>query len=252
MIDQQGCNFFLFMLSAISIQDVDYDRFESFLDEDSIFLPSESGSLSDLAAKIASAIENLGGSVLPKYIGTSPKDAIWISSEKSLRCATADEVFLLLKASDRISRARASCKLEDRRLDLIGWIPWLSSSFEFRVFYFSPGIPIITQRDCSAVYANLVNNVSQVFSFLLQNLSGRQSFTGYVDVYADFERNVFFEIQQHLMEDCVDFYLVDPNGSHTESALLLCKDDSQCRLSVSLQNMYPTDTCVRDFFTPGA
>jgi hypothetical protein len=55
----------------------------------------------ELRAAIDAAIAGLGGAVAPKLNWSSPTDALWVSGANSLRCASADEVILLLKSSDR-------------------------------------------------------------------------------------------------------------------------------------------------------
>ena len=52
-----------------------------------------------LHAEITNAISSLGGSVLPKLNWSTPKDAAWISPFNTLKCNTANDVYLLLKSS---------------------------------------------------------------------------------------------------------------------------------------------------------
>lgn len=56
--------------------------------------------LEPLKAQMASAIEQLGGQVMPKLNWSAPVDATWISPD-GLRCSNPDEVLLLLKSSER-------------------------------------------------------------------------------------------------------------------------------------------------------
>ena len=79
-------------------------------------------SFPELTQQISSAIELLGGAVLPKLNWSSPRvrreggrererpyfpnhlqDATWISPGNSLRCTCPAEIFLLLKSSDFIA-----------------------------------------------------------------------------------------------------------------------------------------------------
>lgn len=46
----------------------------------------------ELLAEIDAAIKELGGCVAPKLNWSSPHDAVWVSSGKSLACRNADEV----------------------------------------------------------------------------------------------------------------------------------------------------------------
>ena len=58
-----------------------------------------------LTSTINESIQKLGGNngVFPKLNYSSPKDANWIMSNRSLKCKNANDVYLLLKASDFIS-----------------------------------------------------------------------------------------------------------------------------------------------------
>jgi hypothetical protein len=53
-----------------------------------------------LECAIVAAITALGGDAFPKLDWTAPADATWVAPAGSLRCATAGDVFLLLKSSD--------------------------------------------------------------------------------------------------------------------------------------------------------
>lgn len=45
-----------------------------------------------LQAALSTAIQQLGGLVAPRLNWSSPTDALWLSSDNSLRCRNADEV----------------------------------------------------------------------------------------------------------------------------------------------------------------
>jgi hypothetical protein len=54
--------------------------------------------------QIKDAINELGGLVAPKLNWSAPKDATWISMTKnSMECATANDIYLLLKSSDFVT-----------------------------------------------------------------------------------------------------------------------------------------------------
>ena len=59
--------------------------------------------LLELYASITSAIERLGGAVIPKMQWSCPKDACWMLPNNTLKCTDANDVCLLLKSSDRIA-----------------------------------------------------------------------------------------------------------------------------------------------------
>lgn len=54
-------------------------------------------------ARVKDAIDDLGGRVIPKLQWSCPKDASWMMPNNTIQCSTPDDVFLLLKSSDRIA-----------------------------------------------------------------------------------------------------------------------------------------------------
>ena len=82
------------------------EKSSSTADEDSATDDDESCShlkiLDPLKAQLASAIEELGGHVVPKLNWSAPVDATWISPD-GLRCCNPDEILLLLKSSARVA-----------------------------------------------------------------------------------------------------------------------------------------------------
>ena len=57
----------------------------------------------ELHKTIAEAIQELGGSVVPKLNWSAPKDATWISPFNTLKCTTPNDIYLLLKSSSFVS-----------------------------------------------------------------------------------------------------------------------------------------------------
>jgi len=51
--------------------------------------------------KVRNAIDDLGGKVFPKLQWSCPKDAAWMLPNNSISCCAPDEIFLVLKSSDR-------------------------------------------------------------------------------------------------------------------------------------------------------
>lgn len=71
-------------------------------DEDGDADPSHA--FPEIHQQIKDAIKELGGLVAPKLNWSAPKDATWISMTKnSMECATANDIYLLLKSSDFIT-----------------------------------------------------------------------------------------------------------------------------------------------------
>ncbi|VDM22560.1 unnamed protein product [Hydatigera taeniaeformis] len=63
----------------------------------------EATTFPDFEAKVNETIASLGGAVFPKLNWSAPKDAAWINFGSTLRCTSATDLLVLLKASDFIS-----------------------------------------------------------------------------------------------------------------------------------------------------
>ena len=55
----------------------------------------------ELKARIDAEIARLGGAVAPKLNWSAPTDALWVAGGSGLRCTSAEQAVLLVKASDR-------------------------------------------------------------------------------------------------------------------------------------------------------
>jgi hypothetical protein len=66
--------------------------------------PDPSLEFPEIHKQINETIEELGGLVAPKLNWSAPKDATWIAMKKnSMECASANDIYLLLKSSDFIT-----------------------------------------------------------------------------------------------------------------------------------------------------
>lgn len=95
---------------------------------------------------------------LPKLDGCSPKDAIWISTEHSLRCTSAAEIYEILKASDRVAVNINKASYLVLRQWQLNWEP----SLEFRIFVHHGRIVAGCQRDDTVFYDHLSTMRSSV------------------------------------------------------------------------------------------
>ncbi|KAL7662774.1 Uncharacterized protein ABC855_g4272 [[Candida] zeylanoides] len=147
----------------------------------------------DLHIDISRAIEDLG-SVTPKLNWSSPKDAKWILPNSSTRCFSADDVYLLLNASDHIvhdiDHAFDGCKQSqtstDYELVLKKWID-INPALEFRVFVKNNAVSGISQRDLNfydyleGLRTTIVNSIT---SFCTNHVIGTFPDSSFViDVY---------------------------------------------------------------------
>lgn len=121
---------------------------------------SDEEKILSFGSRVDGAIAFLGGSVLPRLNWSCPSDATWVSLEGNMRCKNADEVFLLLKCSSRISYDLGEWKgmcsgtdhcpahdgMDELHLILRKWVD-LRHRMEFRVFVRQHVIVGMSQRD---------------------------------------------------------------------------------------------------------
>ena len=185
---------------------------------------SEEFSFPELTEQIQSAIDSLGGTVMPKLNWSCPKDATWINSG-SLKCVTPGDVYILLKSSDFVMHdflyAFANSVGEkptniSYELVLRQWCNF-NPSMEFRCFVWNGDIVAISQRNHTQHFPHLkiemMSYRSQILDFyedyVYENFPGSGNFV--FDVYIDKQERV---------------WLLDINvwGSQTD-ALLFSWDD---------------------------
>jgi hypothetical protein len=158
---------------------------------------------------LASAIESLKGSVVPKLNWSAPKDATWVNGG-SLKCETPGDVYVLLKSSDFclhdvLRKTWKNCEDYDPettppRLELVlrKWCS-LHPSMEFRCFVRQHELIAISQRNHTQHYAHLLNDQSQILETLMnffedtiRNRFAEGEIANYVfDVYLDQKNRVW-------------------------------------------------------------
>lgn len=106
----------------------------------------------ELHKRLGEAISRLGGAAVPKLGPCAPKDAVWISTEHSLRCQSPEDVYELLKASDRVA---LSVRGGSRELVLRRWFCGWDPSMEFRCFVRARRLVGVCQRDDTVYYEHL-------------------------------------------------------------------------------------------------
>ncbi|WAR01411.1 CD123-like protein [Mya arenaria] len=71
--------------------------------EDIMTPVAEPPSFPEFESLLKIAIRRMGGKVFPKLNWSAPRDASWISFDRTLKCTCPSDVYLLLKSSDFIS-----------------------------------------------------------------------------------------------------------------------------------------------------
>ncbi|XP_043465031.1 cell division cycle protein 123 homolog [Leptopilina heterotoma] len=143
----------------------------------------------EFSQKIQQAIDEFKA-VFIKSNWSTPSDATWVTPTKSLKCTSLEDVYLLLKSSDRISRDLSklrSCSDNKNPLNfclvLKRWNE-INPCTEFRCFVIENELVGICQRDVSQYYRhiesekyNIQKDITTLFNerikdrFKLQNYS---------------------------------------------------------------------------------
>lgn len=159
-------------------------------------------SFPDLDKLISKTIKELGGKVFIKLNWSAPIDATWINGE-SCMCRSIGDVYLLLKASSRISLDLQHEEMDDSgntiptkyALVLKKWAT-LHPAMGFRCFIFNTNLVGICQRDCSAAYDFLEGEIprlrpliSELFQTTVKETFPLKSYT--MDVYVDKNNKVW-------------------------------------------------------------
>lgn len=176
---------------------------DSWAEEDDIDERHEF-SFPGLTEQIQSAIDSLGGTVMPKLNWSCPKDATWINCG-SLKCSTPGDVYILLKSSDfvmhdflyafdnSVGEKPTSISYE---LVLRQWCNF-NPSMEFRCFVWNGDVVAISQRNHTQHFPHLMTEMnryrSQVLDFyedyVYENFPGSGNFV--FDVYIDKQDRVW-------------------------------------------------------------
>lgn len=260
-------------------------KFDAFLRRGPFLLPSSEEFqllypfLSPVIQSINDSLEKLNYNCLVKYQNKTPKDSIWISTEKNLCCHNVDDVILLLKSSDRIYRTEEE-ETNGFQLTFVEWKDDWDSKCEFRLFFLNNQLHVISQRDCTALFPSIVSERERLRellynfgnSFRIQDSLCQEGFIGFecftennsssTDTSVDSvefdspKKNSFFvdvylypngEIQIIDFEPldlCSDFCLFETEeglNSFPIGTLLVVDQEKDCRLAVFNQNFFPEE-----------
>jgi D123 len=190
-----------------SSDDDNKDDSESESDSD-VAVASSSGCADRLLKTneaIDRALERFRGQLFVKFTWSAPIDATWMTTSGSVRCTCANEVYLLLKASDRVMHdlkfaydqcADACSSARPHVLALRQWYR-LSPGMQFRMFVRDGALVAISQRELDVYFDFLASMVDELRPLLGEWLSaervverhGQQCFA--LDVYVDGKRRVW-------------------------------------------------------------
>ncbi|BFZ08505.1 hypothetical protein BsWGS_11544 [Bradybaena similaris] len=161
---------------------MDGDDDDKDLRDDELMKKYEAPDFSELDETVKTAIMSLGGRVFPKLNWSSPKDANWISFNKTLMCTCPSEVYLLLKSSEFIAHDLDQpfihcddCKSgsdADRIpvsycLVLRQWQS-IDPSCEFRCFVHQNRITGICQRNKTKFYPHIIEEKAAILEDIVK------------------------------------------------------------------------------------
>jgi len=127
---------------------------------------AEKPSFPNFSAQVRDVISQLGGSVFCKLNWSSPKDAIWVACNNSVKCSSLSDVYLLLKSSDFVAHDLTQpFKDCDEGLEspfsCVSYVlvmrKWcdINPGIEFRCFVRDKSLIAISQRDNSNFYEHI-------------------------------------------------------------------------------------------------
>ena len=133
-------------------------------------------SFPELNSQIEEAIQQLGGSVIPKLNWSSPKDATWVNNG-TLKCKTPGDVYLLLKSSDfcmhDVLHAVEDMSKVNYELVLRKWCN-LHPSMEFRCFVWNRELGMFVKMTCNENHPLLLIIHTVIFMLSTVAISQRQ------------------------------------------------------------------------------
>ncbi|XP_058795477.1 cell division cycle protein 123 homolog [Phymastichus coffea] len=117
----------------------------------------------EFSKQVQQVIEKFG-SVFLKLNWSTPADATWVAATKSLKCNALEDVYLLLKSSDRISQDLSMLRsINDKHCQIYPCLvlkKWrdIDPCTEFRCFVVNKELVGISQRDVSQYYKHIEND----------------------------------------------------------------------------------------------
>lgn len=208
------------------------------LDEDPSQETMNAPEFNEVDCGIKEALIDLDGTVFPKLNWSSPLDAAWISFDGTLKCQSPNDIYLLLKSSDNISKTLfdtfkycedgEGCMVDGFELVLRKWQD-INPGMEFRCFVKENQLIAISQRDLGSCYEFIAQNeedicgdIKRFYNKKIANKFPDSSFT--FDVYRYSPRkvllidfNAFGGLTDPLLFTWVEF---------SDPTLFSCCDDS--------------------------
>lgn len=158
--------------------------------------------------QIERTLKELNGEVAPKLNWSAPTDSKWMNPGNTMRCINANEIYMLLKASDYINH---DLQLSPRRLTLVlrEWFD-LHPSSEFRCFVRDGILVGVSQRDMN--FYEFLEQARSTIKTLCTDLANI-----IIEKFSD--KSFVFDV--HIPDSWKRAWLVDINPWHEETGTLL-------------------------------
>ncbi|PSN57335.1 Cell division cycle protein 123 [Blattella germanica] len=150
-------------------------------DEDSDHSEIKQPSFPAFSEALKKSLASLGGEVFIKLNWSAPVDAAWITSNKSLKCTTVEDVYLLLKSSDILAKELTFIK-ETQGTHMNTCVvmkKWcdIYPGHEFRCFVVKHKLVAISQRDYKTYYGYIALNkfdiIEDIENFFKERIKGK-------------------------------------------------------------------------------
>lgn len=141
-----------------------------------------------LSKALKDGINKLGGEVFIKLNWSAPLDAAWITSTKSLRCTSIEDIYLLLKSSDLLVKDLTCImqqQLPENMNSCIILKKWqnIDPGNEFRCFVCKQELIAISQRDYKVYYVHLAQRkyeiMEEITKFFNEKIRGNFPISNY-------------------------------------------------------------------------
>ena len=184
--------------------------------------------------------------VVPKLNHSSPKDALWATTAGILRCQTPDEVYCLMKSSDRVQCDLSALESSKSNLELVlkKWIE-MDDSTEFRCFVRRKTLVAISQRNLEYHFAFLKDKIEEIsnrieeFFTLLKDFP-EESFI--FDVYLEKDSVKLIDIDRlDSHSSCLLFSFKELNEMYKGVSFRVIKSEKDVIIKASNQNHIPAD-----------
>jgi hypothetical protein len=141
----------------------------------------------EFSKELDNSIREFGGAIFIKMNWSSPSDAAWVATNNSLKCSNLQDIYLLLKSSDKISKDLHSDYKNDNGpkyyLVIKKWKDICPGS-EFRCFVSGDELIAISQRSKTEFYDHLLQSkldiVNDIKHFFLTKIKNKFDLRNYI------------------------------------------------------------------------